>query len=341
MGERFPFFYYDIVARIMPAGLLMFLTSWLLDWSPRKAMLKAMYGDSTNSPSPDLFGSALFAGILLGACYAIGVVFDSLFYALRLRFVVEARMNAEFAGALDEHQWRRFPTPVDPVGAKAPADTETRGPQTDSEELIALLRSVRQQCWTWVELGNEKIVGRTFAHAHRFAAESKMFLHIGFVAVLLASLSIAASLCPWLRGPSYEPSRALGGAVGTLLVGLPVGVLGFRARERRRWLQVVTTVDERSSEEDGSRSLSESCQQLKRALPTKPDKEVDMQPFLDDGRARLCLEWKTLVALRRRNQRGGGQCRLLHPIPLVVVILSVLMLILAAAFLKRAILEIQ
>jgi len=253
MGERFPFFYYDIVARIIPAAVLLCVLSLIgLD---SRMLVNWAWSASKSSASPGLLEPAVLAVIYLGLCYAIGVAFEVLPYVLLLRGVLEACLDQTFCEAVQDRSWRRSPESPSP---SQPIQLDTR--------------ALRRHCWNWLELQPRAGLPRAFAHAHRFSAESKMFQYFACTALILPAAAfirltlVELTWCPaWWGQPAIPLPHAIYWSL-CLAFGFICAVYW---RERRRWVQVLDAVDELHKPEDQSDELWFACEHLRESLQEK------------------------------------------------------------------------
>jgi hypothetical protein len=208
MADVIPFFYYDILARIIPGVMVL-------------AVLR--YGglripEAWTSLLTGGWGTVIAPLVLAGAAHAIGVLFEATSNLPGLHGLFERVSNRAFKDAFDAYKW------LNPASCP---DFEQGGE----------LKSFRNAAWNWLTLeGAEKPLA--FAHAHRFQAEMKLCRHAllpaaGFVVLVLLNhhdCSVQFTHCKcWYFGL---------GLVVTLLLAW-----GTYARERHRWLQVLISVD--------------------------------------------------------------------------------------------------
>lgn len=169
MDTPLPFFYYDILSRIIAGGVTLavlatlrakFLGSWL-------SFLGGVQGWKT-------VGVPLILGAL---CYSIGVVYEALDYSL-MRWLVFSADEKAFVSAWQTH--------CDGTGKEA-LERRTR------KELHCL----RFKLWDALvyKAGSDPGIGSAFAHSHRFQAEYKMFLHLIYPAIIMSVLSFVDSSC--------------------------------------------------------------------------------------------------------------------------------------------------
>ncbi len=208
MGDVIPFFYYDILARIIPGVMVL-------------AVLR--YGGLR---MPEAWGSLFTVGwgtviaplVIAGTAYVIGVLLEVTWYIPGFRCVAELVSNRAFQSAHDNYMW------LNP-GSRP----DSRGGQR--------LKPFRDAAWDWLILeGTEKPL--VFAHAHRFQAEMKLCRHallpvVFFLVLVLSNRYGCWTQCTLLRG----------WYLGLGLVTALLFAWGTYAREKRRWLQVLISVD--------------------------------------------------------------------------------------------------
>lgn len=208
MGGVIPFFYYDILARIMPGIMVL-------------AVLR--YGGLR---MPEAWGNLLTGGwgaviaplVVAGAAYVIGVLLEAGWYMPGFSWVAERMSNRAFQSAYNNYTWLNPSSHPDLKGREG-------------------LKPFRHAAWDWLILkGAEKPL--IFAHAHRFQAEMKLCRHsllpvVFFLFLVLCNRCGCSTQCTLVR------SWYLGLGLATALLF----AWGAYAREKRRWLQVLISVD--------------------------------------------------------------------------------------------------
>jgi hypothetical protein len=208
MGDVIPFFYYDILARIIPGVMVL-------------AVLRC-----GGLRMPEVWGSLLTVRwgtvmaplAIAGAAYVIGVLLEAIWYIPGFRQLDEWVSNQAFDDAFREYKW------LNPA------------PRPDSKVGEGLKR-FPDAAWERLTLeGAEKPL--VFAHAHRFQAEMKLCRHAllpvaGFVVLVLFNQSDCSIQSTHIR-------------CWYLVLGPTTALLfawGAYARERRRWWQVLICAD--------------------------------------------------------------------------------------------------
>lgn len=208
MGDVIPFFYHDILARIIPGAMVLAVLRYGGLRIP-EAWTRLLTGG---------WGTVIAPLVLAGTTYVIGVLFEATSNLPALARLLERVSNRAFKDAFEGYEW------LNPASCP---DLKQGGE----------LKRFRHAAWDWLTLkGEEKPLA--FAHAHRFQAEMKLCRHAllpaaGFVVLVLfnrddCSVQLTHCKC-WYFGL---------GLVVTLLLAW-----GTYARERRQWLQVLISVD--------------------------------------------------------------------------------------------------
>jgi len=197
--EKLPFFYYDILSRITPGAATLATLFLLHDKMP--ASWRAFFVDGQEN------WKAVVVPLMLGGiCYAIGVVFEALDNLIDQIFL--ATDDIAFSQA-----WVQI------------------GEDRNRLDAYSRMEARRMRFKLWDKLvlkgGLETGMAMVFAHCHRFQAESKMFLHLIYPALLFAVFSI------WTRRPCWW-------TIVDLAIVAPILGLLFHLRNKRRWLQTIS-----------------------------------------------------------------------------------------------------
>src|SRR5690349_1222824 len=137
--ESIPFFYYDIVARIIPGGILLAIV--LL----RQPELRTFFSGEES------WKTAAVPLAMAGASYMIGVLFEVFFSDWLFWRRVS---DVSFRKAVASHNW----------------SSRMRKPKPKVKEAA---RRYRREAWSYLVLAGKRDDAQAFAHAHRFWAEAK------------------------------------------------------------------------------------------------------------------------------------------------------------------------
>lgn len=274
MEKSFPFFYYDILSRIIPAAATLFV----LCLFPGLTLICKIQSLPVTRHD---WGPVVIPFFILGLCYVIGVIYENLDYFeppegwYRLKWDLWTRFlgklslrnlseNSDYDAFEDAwngraEEYRRAGLSVE-VGVLP--ESITRDCETPEQSRVRIT-VFRKRLWDYQTHsgGTETISNPGFSHSHRFQAESKMFQHLVYVCVILVTLSFANCAYKPIheRWSPVQLSVSLAG-LKSLMVGtwfylcsmrwtLGAGLFGvvffiiFRslsvARNRRRWMQVI------------------------------------------------------------------------------------------------------
>jgi hypothetical protein len=165
--DKLPFFYYDILSRIIPGaatlGALLFFPYWIP--LPRIVFDRVRIWSSFSEN-----GAAVVVPlVLVGACYMIGVLFEAVDYLPGLRGTVLKWDGKAFA-----KKWCKSEENRKIFGVLSPDERER----------------LRFKMWETLVYrgGRDTGIGTVFSHCHRFQAEYKMFLHLSYTALLFLVL---------------------------------------------------------------------------------------------------------------------------------------------------------
>jgi hypothetical protein len=233
MESPLPFFYYDILARIVP-GAATLAVLWQLRCFGPIHWLKAF----TKTGEVDGWEKLVIPFILIGISYAIGVVFEVVDYIF------------DFDVPDDGKKWRvlqrRLVNPMMTLSVYVDdraffSAVARRGNSAlkkkcgDWKNNRAQITKRRSDLWERLTYqgGSDEKKKLIFAHCHRFQSEQKMFFHLIYPSLLFAFL--------WkLRLSSYFPNPFPVRDFIISLVAALIFAFCCRSRCRRRWLQVVT-----------------------------------------------------------------------------------------------------
>jgi len=232
MEGPLPFFYYDILSRIVPGAVTLSVLWQVRGFRPLE-WLKTF----VQLNDKDSWQKLVVPFLLAGLCYVIGVVFEVVDYIWDvdvpqngklfrkwLKLVLNPMM--ELSVFFDD---RAFFNAVDKRGG---AEDRKECGDWKNREKIQKRREVLWERLTYLGSSDEKMK-LVFAHCHRFQSEQKMFLHLtysAFLFILLWSVQFRSYY------PDPFPSQDI---VASLFAILVFGIC-CRSRCRRRWLQVVT-----------------------------------------------------------------------------------------------------
>lgn len=230
MEWKIPYFEYDLFARIAPGALTIAVLQYL--GMPMPAYWKPLLPLWKDTLLPDA-GMVAFGGItLLGASYAIGLIYESLSPLLWRRLPRTALVRA----AVDQKtRWRR---PV--VGPSALCNEKD------------LFKTLLQ----WLVCTRDPDVRSAFVHMHRFQAEARLCAYSVAPLIVLGVAAFVKQEAPhgaWIWAPSFF--------IALLLVICTI------SRERRRWIQAIAILDELRPEKDNDIGA-----ELQRALQNLSDK---------------------------------------------------------------------
>jgi hypothetical protein len=162
-----PFFYYDLLARMIPGGLLLALL--------RVAKLRAPCPWPVLLSGQESWKAVVVPLIFAAGAYMAGALLDGLF---RWIGIAEKFGRRQYETVLDANKGLR---PVPPRASEA---------------------KFQHDAWQWLALGKSNATA--FSLAHRFQAESRLFNLSAVPAAALIGLSVAErftiSGAPWIGG---------------------------------------------------------------------------------------------------------------------------------------------
>lgn len=203
MDHPIPFFYYDILSRMIPGGATLAALHMIRQELPG-FWLTLFWGQET-------WKAVVVPIAIAGLCYVIGVFFEAIDYSAVMRPVV---------WWIDDKGWSN--------ALRVSGDDE-KARREELQQLTKLqMRRYRIRLWDTLvfEGARDMGFGTIFAHCHRFQAEHKMFLHLTYPALLTLVFSFAMGM-PW---------RAL-----IALATVAILVYVSYKRNERRWLQVLSS----------------------------------------------------------------------------------------------------
>jgi hypothetical protein len=283
MGDKFPFFYYDILARIFPGGVLLFVL-----WTYGHGVTN-VWG-AVQKDTPTAIDSVILAAILAGLSYAVGLVGEAIYQIFPFRYIMERIYDGAFRVAIHNYELNPDPIKVE-IGAQSQTSTMEQiqpplGPHflnlaaaptpltlatapiqstlatAPTRLTIATqnqqpkLTDTRRYCWDWLEQGNFPAREAIFPHAHRFQAESKMFQH---VTLILLGVGIYETC----RGHANGWTTSILTNWCCFLAALGAFVISM-LRERRRWHQVIISLDTQQSSDTSAARLVTFVRPIKR-----------------------------------------------------------------------------
>lgn len=204
MGNIIPFFYYDILARVLPGAITLAVVAMTPNLLPA-SLMEFVNGKDGWKPA----GIPLLLG---GLAYAIGVIYEVFDYAI-LRKLTDKWEETAFQSA-----WSRF-SRIAPVSDAL---------LLDGQNVRPLAVEFRRRLWSDVVLEGSQDSAKAlmFAHCHRFQAEYKMFLHLFYPSLLLSLLSLHP--CHPVRAIAY-----------CFIAGISLWLA--HRRDDRRWWQALIT----------------------------------------------------------------------------------------------------
>lgn len=202
MDKLIPFFYYDILARIIPGAATLATLLMVRDKLPPSWL--SFFAVEQN-------WKAVVVPLLLGGlCYVVGVLYEATDYSPVMKWAVLRDDDNAF-----DHAWSEVSGSIERNQSFLKGKSRTQ------------LRRFRFQVWDTLVFkgGKERGMGAVFAHSHRFQAEHKMFLHLIYPMLLLAGLSFAR--CWPIRG-------------FVALTMIPVLFYLSHLRNQRRWIATLS-----------------------------------------------------------------------------------------------------
>jgi len=176
MASILPYFYYDIVARMLPGGLTLAILLLSMPRSWRSIL-----------SGKERWTAAVLSVVLAGLSYLIGVVYeainDSDIFEWFVRLKWFGRDYYDKKAVVDA--WSRFNSPENWHGDSSPKPGELDSPCSISKESST-------QLWERLvfQAAQRTEIKSVFEHCHRFQAEYKMFLHLRYPLLLLPFPSI-------------------------------------------------------------------------------------------------------------------------------------------------------
>lgn len=206
MGKIIPFFYYDILACMVPGAATLAALLVIRDLLPHSW---------TGLFSGDQGWKTVVVPLMLGGIsYVVGVVYET-FDSPPAKWARRLTDDTAFESA-----WTRF--------------CESKAIQGDVPTLKSTKEKLEFRSRVWEKLVLEAArapeMNSVFAHCHRFQAEYKMFFHLIYPTLLFVVLCFA-------RGFLWS------GSVSLLLIIPALSFFAYR-RDERRWWQVLSFGDQ-------------------------------------------------------------------------------------------------
>ncbi|MDR3774545.1 MAG: hypothetical protein P4L26_14425 [Terracidiphilus sp.] len=229
MDNPLPFFYYDILSRIVP-GAATLAVLWPTKGLPPVDWL-LWFAATGEREGWEKFVVPI---VLVGLCYVIGVVYEVFDYFPDLSWFPGMKWVSE---EIDNNAFVWC--------AKKYGDATERSlcanPKAQRNEIMAY----RNNRWNLLTYrgGSQSEMSPVFEHCHRFQAEQKMFLHLLYPVLLFELLSAKQ----WfLHGQ---------GLIG--LLGLLLFFACCRSRSRRKWMQILAFSKIMNDEDKRTRAAME------------------------------------------------------------------------------------
>jgi len=203
MGDTIPFFYYDILSRIIPGGLTLGVLAWVGVKAPE-------FWEKLRSPGQEGWRTVVVPLVYLGAAYCVGLLIEAISDFPGISRATNKLMDYAFYKA-----WKQYETPVRFADAGQFEDRSRR-------------QTLRFWAWEQVVFGSSPSM---FSLAHRFQTEMKLFFHSIPACLVLA-------IAPLLK---REPSACMKTPLWLVVASLML--LAAYVREKRRWIQVLASVN--------------------------------------------------------------------------------------------------
>lgn len=210
--DRLPFFYYDILSRIVPGAATLAAMLFFPHWIPLPQIVRDRIHLLFSHADKGM--SVVVPLVLVGATYLIGVLFEAIDHFPGWKEGIILKWDRK---AFTE-EWCK-------------SDEKKR----ELEQFSAARKeSLRFDIWETLVYrgGRDPGIGTIFSHCHRFQAEYKMFLHLSYAVILFIVLWLCS--CAWRL--SHLAFLQLIAAVVCLSL---FPVLAY-LRNRRRWLQAIS-----------------------------------------------------------------------------------------------------
>jgi len=219
MDKTIPFFYYDILSRVIPGAVTLAVISVIASLPPISCLLSftgqyAHHGWYTDGQGWQAIAMPI---VLLGLCYLIGTLYEVFDYSLPMKWPLERSDHKAFLCVLkkDGQDGDRV------IAKKAAAEIE--------KYKYALREKIT------LEGSSKPEMSLVFAHCHRYQAEHKMFLHLIYPTFLFTLFS-------FLNRYTFSSCHEFLLGICWLVIGLLTSAMLFYAsekRNKRRWLQTL------------------------------------------------------------------------------------------------------
>jgi len=171
MGNTIPFFYHDILSRIIPGGLTLGVLAWANVKAPE-------FWEKLRSPGQEGWRAVVVPLVYLGAAYCVGLLIETVSQFPGIDQATVRLMDCAFDNALAQY---------------GPVRVADKGQLEDRNRR----RTFRFWAWEQVVFGNSP---NMFSLAHRFQAEMKLFFH-SIPACLIFAIAplMKGQSCAWLK----------------------------------------------------------------------------------------------------------------------------------------------
>ena len=201
--DKFPFFYYDILSRMIPGAVTLATLSMIRGKLPQ--WWCAFLGGQQS------WKAVIIPLLIGGLCYVVGVFYEATDYFPGVKWIVLLADDKAFASAWatanklrkERREWLR---------------------KKSAQEV----RRFKFEIWDRLVFigGREAGMSAVLAHCHRFQAEHKMFLHLVYPTFLFAAFSVVGGM--WTR------------VCVSLFLIVPTFSYFSHSRNTRRWLQTLS-----------------------------------------------------------------------------------------------------
>jgi hypothetical protein len=226
MDKTIPFFYYDILSRVIPGAVTLVVFSVIESLPPISWLLSltsqfAHHGWYTDGQGWQTIAIPI---VLLGLCYLIGTLYEVFDHSIGIKQLLDRSEDEIFRSALEKDG-----QPGDSVIAK---------------RAIKEVTKYRYALWEKITLegSSDPKMSLVFAHCHRYQAEHKMFLHLIYPSLLLTVFSLYFAVFSFANPYTILNCLEALSGICLLSIGPFMSAMLFYASEKRnerRWLQVV------------------------------------------------------------------------------------------------------